>query len=57
MFIFVQWFLFVTLHFYMSHQMDKVTSAMSSTVSVLDPSILKGLGRGLELMSTAGTTT
>ena len=36
--------------------MDKVTAAMSSAVSVLDPSILKGLGRGLDLMSTAGTT-
>ena len=30
--------------------------AMSSVVSVLDPSLLEGLGRGLELMSTAGTS-
>lgn len=37
--------------------MDKVTEAMSSAASELNPSILEGLGFGLEIMSTAGTTT
>ena len=34
--------------------MSKVSDAMSNEVSILDPDVLQGLGKGLELMSTAG---
>ena len=36
------------------YQMSKVSDAMSNEVSILDPDVLQGLGKGLELMSTAG---
>ena len=36
------------------YQMSKVSDAMSSVVAILDPDVLQGLGKGLELMSTAG---